>query len=152
MSASSCTTRATRFRSRPGRLPAGPVSLETLEAQHYILEDSRTGSAHLNYRRFFDVSSLAGVRVEVDSVFEAVLARALELVEDGTVDGLRIDHIDGLRDPSALRVRLRSRSSRGVAGRREDPRDRGAAAGRLADRRDDGYEFGALLTSLLVHP
>jgi (1->4)-alpha-D-glucan 1-alpha-D-glucosylmutase len=141
------------FPLAPGTAGApGRVSLETLEAQHYILEDSRTGSAHINYRRFFDVSSLAGVCVEVAAVFDTVLTRALDLVEDGTVDGLRIDHIDGLRDPGAFASRLRSAAP---------------AAWLIAEKilatgehlppewpidGTTGYEFGALLTSLMIHP
>ena len=80
----------------------GPVAAETLDAQHYILDFFKTGSALINYRRFFDVSSLAGVRVEDHEVFDWSLTRAIDLVDDGTVDGLRIDHIDGLRDPAGF--------------------------------------------------
>ncbi|HVC40657.1 MAG TPA: malto-oligosyltrehalose synthase [Candidatus Saccharimonadales bacterium] len=131
---------------------AGPVSLETLDAQHYILEDARSGSAHLNYRRFFDVTSLAGVCVEAGTVFERVLARALELVADGTVDGLRVDHIDGLRDPAACAVRLRAEAAGAwlvaekiLATEESLPEDWPIDG-------TTGYEFGALATSLLVHP
>jgi len=131
---------------------SGPVLLETLDAQHYILEDSRSGSAHLNYRRFFDVASLAGVRVEVDSVFEMVLMRALELVAEGTVDGLRIDHIDGLRDPFAFATRLRGEApgawlvAEKILATGEHLPDGWPVDGTT------GYEFGALMTSMLVHP
>jgi (1->4)-alpha-D-glucan 1-alpha-D-glucosylmutase len=131
---------------------SGPVSLETLDAQHYILEDSRTGSAHLNYRRFFDVTSLAGVRVEVDLVFEAVLTRALELVVDGTVDGLRIDHIDGLRDPSAFALRLRAAAPGAWLVAEKILATAEYLPGDWPIDGTTGYEFGALMTSLLVHP
>jgi (1->4)-alpha-D-glucan 1-alpha-D-glucosylmutase len=131
---------------------AGPVSRETLEAQHYVLEDYRTGSARVNYRRFFDVSSLAGVRVEDESVFDWNLDRALELVEAGTLDGLRIDHIDGLRDPSGFASRLRSRAPEAWLVAEKIL----ATAERLPEEwpidGTTGYEFGALLTSLLIHP
>jgi (1->4)-alpha-D-glucan 1-alpha-D-glucosylmutase len=60
------------------------------------------------YRRFFDVGELGGVRVEDDEVFEATHARALELVREGLVDGLRIDHVDGLVDPRGYLERLRA--------------------------------------------
>ena len=60
----------------------------------------------INYRRFFAVSDLAGVRVEDPEVFEATHALILALVEEGLVDGLRVDHIDGLRDPKAYLQRL----------------------------------------------
>jgi (1->4)-alpha-D-glucan 1-alpha-D-glucosylmutase len=130
----------------------GPVSLATLEAQHYILEDAATGSGHLNYRRFFDVSSLAGVRVEDPLVGEAVLARALALIDDGTVDGLRIDHIDGLRDPAAFADRLRSAAPGAwlIA-------EKILAAGEYLPPAwpidgTTGYEFGSRMSALMVYP
>ena len=137
----------------PGTAAApGPATLETLGAQQYLLEDAKTGSAHLNYRRFFDVTSLAGLRVEDATVFDAVLARALELVEDGTVDGLRIDHIDGLRDPAAFASLLRSRVPAAwlVAEKILASGERLPAEWPVDG--STGYEFGAMLTSLLVHP
>lgn len=78
-----------------------------LEAQHYRLAWWRTARHELNYRRFFDVSTLAGLRVEDPHVFAAVHARVLEWVSDGAVHGLRIDHPDGLRDPAGYLHRLR---------------------------------------------
>lgn len=141
------------FPLAPGTASAsGPVSIETLEAQHYILEDFGVGSAHLNYRRFFDVSSLAGVCVETEAVFDTVLTRALELVGEGTVDGLRIDHIDGLRDPGAFASRLRSAAPQAwlivekILATGEHLPPEWPVDGTT------GYEFGALLTSLLIHP
>jgi (1->4)-alpha-D-glucan 1-alpha-D-glucosylmutase len=143
---------AEAFPLAPGTAEApGPVSLETLDAQHYILEYSRTGASHLNYRRFSDVSSLAGVCVDVAAVFDAVLARTLELIDDGTVDGLRIDHIDGLRDPGAFTTRLRSGAPTAwlvvekiLATGEHVPIDWPVDG-------TTGYEFGALMTSLMVH-
>jgi (1->4)-alpha-D-glucan 1-alpha-D-glucosylmutase len=67
-------------------------------------ESERTGE--LVYRRFFDVSSLIGVRVEDPDVFAATHARILELVRAGDVQGLRIDHPDGLADPRGYLDRL----------------------------------------------
>jgi (1->4)-alpha-D-glucan 1-alpha-D-glucosylmutase len=64
--------------------------------------DTRTGL----HRRFFDVSDLGGVRVEDECVFEATHAKALELVRDGVVEGLRIDHVDGLANPREYLDRL----------------------------------------------
>ena len=59
------------------------------------------------YRRFFDIDDLAGVRVEDPEVFDLVHAKVLELVRDGVVDGLRVDHPDGLADPAGYLARLR---------------------------------------------
>ena len=64
--------------------------------QHYRLARWRVGPAELDYRRFFDVDSLAATRIERRDVFEAIHALPLRLAADGVVDGLRIDHVDGL--------------------------------------------------------
>src|SRR6185436_18427043 len=70
-----------------------------LEAQWYRLAYWRIASEKINYRRFFDVTDLVGLRVENPEVFEARNRRTLELIAEGKVTGLRIDHIDGLFDP-----------------------------------------------------
>ncbi|WP_261665102.1 malto-oligosyltrehalose synthase [Deinococcus sp. Marseille-Q6407] len=69
------------------------------ERQHYRLMDWRRGDRELNYRRFFTIATLAGVRVEDRAVLEESHAEILRWVREGLVDGLRIDHPDGLRDP-----------------------------------------------------
>lgn len=73
---------------------------------HYRLAWWRLGAEELNYRRFFDVTSLVAIRVEERAVFEATHARLLELVAAGELDGLRIDHPDGLADPHRYLERL----------------------------------------------
>jgi (1->4)-alpha-D-glucan 1-alpha-D-glucosylmutase len=70
-----------------------------LESQHYRLSWWRDAAAHLNWRRFFDISTLIGVRVEDRDVFDATHQVIVRLVNEGLVDGLRIDHPDGLADP-----------------------------------------------------
>jgi (1->4)-alpha-D-glucan 1-alpha-D-glucosylmutase len=80
------------------------------ERQHYRLVDWRRGDTELTYRRFFAVSDLAGVRVEDLEVFEATHAEILRWVAEGLVDGLRVDHPDGLRDPGGYLRRLRERA------------------------------------------
>ena len=79
---------------------------DALERQHYKLASWRTGTPFLNYRRFFDVSELAGVRVEDPDVFAASHALIAELWDAGIVDGLRVDHVDGLADPATYLRRL----------------------------------------------
>ncbi|MFE7748543.1 malto-oligosyltrehalose synthase [Streptomyces sp. NPDC057428] len=74
---------------------------ELLAAQHYRLAWWRLARTELNYRRFFTISDLIGVRVEHPEVFAATHGKILELVRDGVVEGLRIDHPDGLADPEA---------------------------------------------------
>jgi (1->4)-alpha-D-glucan 1-alpha-D-glucosylmutase len=80
-----------------------------LDAQWYRLAYWRIASEKINYRRFFDVTDLVGVRVENPEVFEARNRRTLELIAEGKVTGLRIDHIDGLYDPIGHMKKLQSR-------------------------------------------
>ena len=76
------------------------------ERQHYRLTDWRRANSELNYRRFFDVTTLAAVRVEDPEVFAATHATVLGWVAEGQVTGLRVDHPDGLADPGAYLRRL----------------------------------------------
>ncbi|MGA5168406.1 MULTISPECIES: malto-oligosyltrehalose synthase [Streptomyces] len=80
---------------------------ELLDAQWYRPAWWRLARTELNYRRFFTISDLIAVRVEDEEVFEATHAKIVELVRDGVVQGLRIDHPDGLADPEAYLRRLR---------------------------------------------
>ncbi|WP_327370836.1 malto-oligosyltrehalose synthase [Streptomyces sp. NBC_01217] len=90
------------LRAGTARLPLP----ELLDAQHYRLGWWRLARTELNYRRFFTISDLIGVRVEDPEVFAATHGKILELVRDGVVEGLRIDHPDGLADPAAYLERL----------------------------------------------
>jgi (1->4)-alpha-D-glucan 1-alpha-D-glucosylmutase len=76
--------------------------------QHHRLAFWRVGHAELVYRRFFDVDTLVACRVEQPAVFEAVHRLPFRLLDEGLVDGLRIDHVDGLRDPADYVHRLRT--------------------------------------------
>ncbi|WP_128981138.1 malto-oligosyltrehalose synthase [Streptomyces roseicoloratus] len=91
----------------PLRAGTGCLPLdELLDAQWYRLAWWRLARTELNYRRFFTISDLIGVRVEDPEVFDATHAKIVELVADGVVDGLRIDHPDGLADPEGYLERL----------------------------------------------
>ncbi|MFJ2769359.1 malto-oligosyltrehalose synthase [Streptomyces sp. NPDC087300] len=79
---------------------------DLLEAQWYRLAWWRLARTELNYRRFFTISDLIGVRVEDPEVFDATHGTVLRLLREGVVDGLRIDHPDGLADPGAYLQRL----------------------------------------------
>jgi len=79
------------------------------EAQAWRLVHWTEASSHLSYRRFFEVTGLVGLRVEAGHVFDASHALILELVRSGQVQGLRLDHIDGLTDPTAYLRKLRDR-------------------------------------------
>ena len=82
------------------------VTEELLAEQHYLLAHWRDVPTSLNYRRFFDVTTLAGLRVEDPDVFHATHDRVLAWLADGTLDGIRIDHPDGLADPAAYLRRI----------------------------------------------
>jgi (1->4)-alpha-D-glucan 1-alpha-D-glucosylmutase len=77
-----------------------------LSAQHYQLMEWDRESTELNYRRFFAVSSLAGVRVETPWVFEETHREILRWIREGIANGLRVDHIDGLADPDGYLAML----------------------------------------------
>lgn len=96
------------FPVRPGT-ESLPLA-ELLERQHYRLAYWRVADEELNYRRFFDVGTLAAIRVEDPAVFDATHALVLRLLAEGVLDGLRIDHPDGLADPGGYLERLREQS------------------------------------------
>ncbi|WP_417218386.1 malto-oligosyltrehalose synthase [Arthrobacter sp.] len=91
-----------------GTAAAGEDASTVHGRQHYELVNWRRADNELNYRRFFGVNSLAGLRVEVPWVFEESHAQIRSWFDDGLVDGLRIDHPDGLADPAGYLERLRS--------------------------------------------
>jgi len=105
------------YRAGPGR-PSETLALHhLLERQHYKLGHWRLASSDINYRRFFDVNSLAGLRVEHAATFNVVHRLLRNLIAEGKLHGLRLDHIDGLQDPAQYFVRL-TRLIRQAAGRR----------------------------------
>ncbi len=81
-----------------------------LDRQHYRLARWRAAADDVDYRRFFDITELAALRMEEPEVFEATHELVLGWVKDGSLDGLRIDHPDGLRDPEGYLRRLHSRA------------------------------------------
>jgi (1->4)-alpha-D-glucan 1-alpha-D-glucosylmutase len=101
-------------------VPGDPRSFdrlhELLEQQAYRLASWRTASDEINYRRFFDINELAGLRVEDPEVFDGIHRLVLQLVADGRATGLRLDHIDGLLDPEAYLARLRAAIGRVAQG------------------------------------
>jgi (1->4)-alpha-D-glucan 1-alpha-D-glucosylmutase len=87
------------------RFPLAPGT-DRLDQQHYELVDWRRAAVDLNYRRFFTVNELIGVRQEDPEVYRLTHAKTLGLVAEGLIDGIRVDHIDGLADPAAYLERL----------------------------------------------
>ena len=95
------------YRAGPDR-PAPTLALHhLLERQHYRLGHWRLASSDINYRRFFDVNTLAGLRVEDAGTFDAIHTLVKKLISEDKLQGLRLDHIDGLRDPAQYFQRLR---------------------------------------------
>ena len=100
-----------RFPLAEGSYTAGDPTAddprEVHDRQHYELVGWRRADNELNYRRFFAVNSLAGIRVELPEVFDEAHAEIVRWFREGLVDGLRIDHPDGLADPEGYLRRLR---------------------------------------------
>ena len=131
-----------------------------LDRQVYRLAHWLVAGDEINYRRFFDINSLAGLRMERAEVFRATHRFVMELIHAGGIDGLRVDHPDGLFDPGGYFASLRELT--GAAGG-----DGGPAIFTVAEKilapaeqlRSDwlvhgttGYEFAAQLNGLLVYP
>lgn len=91
---------------RPGERSSFDPLHDLLQGQPYRLASWRVASDEINYRRFFDVNNLASLRQEVPEVFEATHRFILDLIAEGKIDGLRIDHPDGLYDPAGYYGRL----------------------------------------------
>jgi (1->4)-alpha-D-glucan 1-alpha-D-glucosylmutase len=90
--------------------PSSFSSLETILAQqHYLLAYWQNVNEEINYRRFFTINDLVGQRTQDPLVFEATHALLFRMIEQGSLDGLRIDHIDGLRDPLGYLRQLNER-------------------------------------------
>lgn len=94
------------------RTNSSPDALhELLERQNYRLAHWRASNHDLDYRRFFDVDSLVGLHVEDEEVHDATHALILKWLADGSVNGVRVDHVDGLYDPRGYLDRLRARTT-----------------------------------------
>ena len=100
--------------SRLNGVAGDPHSFDALDAllgaQAYRLAYWRVAGEEINYRRFFDINELAAIRMEDPAVFELVHAFAFDLIRRGCLDGMRIDHVDGLFDPGDYLRRLRQRA------------------------------------------
>jgi len=142
-------------------LPTQTLALHhLLERQHYKLGHWRLASSDINYRRFFDVNSLAGLRVEDAETFEAAHRLVRRLIAEGKLQGLRLDHIDGLRDPAQYFQRLR-RLIRQAQGTDSKPLyivvEKILGEGEKLQRfpgvhGTTGYEWMNVLTHLLIDP
>ncbi|MGE5088830.1 MAG: malto-oligosyltrehalose synthase [Candidatus Levyibacteriota bacterium] len=138
---------------------------DLLEVQAYRLASWRVAADEINYRRFFDINDLAALRAENDAVFEATHGFVLELAAQGKVDGLRIDHPDGLYDPATYFRRVQERYAQ-MTGRPEslagaEPRPLYVVVEKVAAAHEDlpqswpvhgttGYRFANVVNGLFV--
>jgi malto-oligosyltrehalose synthase len=148
------------YRDRP--FPLSPESTSTsgldqkreiLDAQHYRLAYWKVAPWEINYRRFFDINDLVGMRVEDLEVYRRTSALAIGLAADPRVTGVRVDHIDGLADPEDYLARLRQDLSddrtvlvEKVLARGEQLPEAWASDGTT------GYEFADLAFAVLTDP
>ncbi|HEX7167844.1 MAG TPA: malto-oligosyltrehalose synthase [Acidimicrobiales bacterium] len=131
-----------------------PDALDALlQRQNYRLAFWRTAGRELDYRRFFDITTLVALRIEDPTVFADTHALVLDLVARGDVDGLRVDHVDGLRDPLGYLERLREAAgpSAYVVVEKILERDEALPPAWPVDG-TSGYDFLVQATGVLVDP
>ena len=139
---------------------------ELIKAQAFRLANWRVAADDINYRRFFDTNDLAGICMENETVFEATHRLVLKLMAEGKVDGLRIDHPDGLYDPAQYFERL----NRSIAAATKNSKNESSNTSPyvliekiLTGHGDDfppewpvcgttGYDFANLVNGLFVDP
>jgi (1->4)-alpha-D-glucan 1-alpha-D-glucosylmutase len=125
---------------------------ELLERQNYRLAFWRTAERDLGYRRFFDINTLVGLRTETKAVFDEIHALPLRWASEGLIDGMRIDHVDGLRDPTAYLQRLHDAAPQAwiVVEKILMPEERLRAGWPVAGT--TGYDFLNLCNGLFIDP
>jgi (1->4)-alpha-D-glucan 1-alpha-D-glucosylmutase len=123
-----------------------------LERQNYRLAHWRTAGQELDYRRFFDINGLAGLRTEDDEVFEVTHGLVLGWLRHGVLDGVRVDHVDGLRRPGEYLDRLRAAASRAwvLVEKILEPGEQLPAA--WACDGTTGYDAMNMVTGVMVDP
>ena len=142
-----------RFNGTPGNIETW-AKLDTLiQDQYWRAAHFRVASDDINYRRFFNINDLAGIRIELPELFDHAHSLIFQLLEDGVLDGLRLDHIDGLLDPKAYCLRLREKAPRlpylvveKILAPHESLRTDWGVDGTT------GYEFANLVTRLMIDP
>jgi len=140
-----------RFCGVNGSLSTWTLLDELIRKQHWRPAYFRVAADDINYRRFFNVADLAGIRMELPEVFEQSHRLVFDLLRQGILDGLRVDHIDGLFDPKEYLERLRASISapfylvvEKILAQHESLRSEWPCEGTT------GYEFGAQVMQLLV--
>jgi (1->4)-alpha-D-glucan 1-alpha-D-glucosylmutase len=142
-----------RFRGRPGELETWARLDALIRVQYWRPTHFRVAADDINYRRFFNISELAGIRMELPEVFEHTHRLVSRLLKEDRLQGLRIDHIDGLYNPKTYLEQLRASVDSSfylvvekILGRHESLRQDWPVQGTT------GYEFCAQVTALLVDP
>ncbi len=150
-----------RLNGQPGEAASFDALEQLISSQAYRLADWRVASDDVNYRRFFDVNTLAGLRMERPEVFEATHRKVLHWLQDGLLSGLRIDHPDGLSDPLAYFQQLQARyaAQAEVVGRERRAlylvvekilAEHESLPESWPVHGDTGYRFGSLVNGLFV--
>jgi len=150
-----------RFNGEAGEPDGFELLHELLEQQAFRLAFWRVAADEINYRRFFDINTLAGLRMERLEVFEATHRLVLELVRQDRLHGLRLDHPDGLYDPASYFARLRAMTTAALGSPDRAPLY--TVAEKILGRDEPlpsdwhvhgttGYEFANLLGGLFIHP
>jgi len=147
----------------PGQSDTFQSLHQLLQKQPYRLAFWRVAAEEINYRRFFQINDLAGVRVEVPAVFDGIHAFVLDLIAAGRIHGLRIDHVDGLFDPKHYLQRLQTKVGERTARDKEEEKGFYVVVEKILAHheklREDwpiagttGYEFLNRLNGLFVDP
>ena len=140
-----------RFRGAVGDLQSWSALDALIRQQYWRPSHFRVAADDINYRRFFNISELAGIRMELPEVFEHTHRLVSELLKEGSLQGLRIDHVDGLLDPREYLERLRGKAGPSlylvvekILAHHENLREDWPVEGTT------GYEFCGQVTGLLV--
>jgi (1->4)-alpha-D-glucan 1-alpha-D-glucosylmutase len=140
-----------RFKGTSGDLETWFRLQALIERQFWRPAYFRAAAADINYRRFFNVNDLAGIRMELPELFDHAHSYIMALLADGAIDGIRLDHIDGLLDPKSYCLSLRDQAPRSfyllvekILAPHERLRENWNVDGTT------GYEFANLITGLLI--
>ncbi len=140
-----------RFHGKPGDVKTWDSLDSLIRLQHWRPTHFRVAADDINYRRFFNISELAGIRMELPEVFEHTHRLVLRLAKEGSLQGLRIDHIDGLYNPKEYLQKLRASFGESfyvvvekILSAHESLREDWPVDGTT------GYEFCAQLMALLI--
>lgn len=151
--ADAITQRLTAFRGYSGEMESWGRLHELISRQNWRVAYFKVAADDINYRRFFNINELAGLRMDEPELFDVAHRMVLAMVKDGTLDGIRIDHIDGLIDPKGYCERLVEAAGtpfylvvEKILARHERLREDWPIDGTT------GYEFANLMGGLFVDP